>query len=379
MPAHKIRIAHVFSPERPASIKDIARMAKVSHSTVSRALRESPLVNAKTAERIRRIAAQSGFRASAVARSLATRRTHTIGVVVTTIADPFVAEVVSGIEDEAMAHNYSVFLANCNADPDREIKVVQSFEDRRVDGIVVTASRVGALYAEVLEKMRMPIVLLNNQHPSQFAHSVLIENSGASRRAVRHLIELGHRRIAYIGDRFGYGSDSERFSGYRSALDEADVPFLPDLVVHGDGKAEGGSAAMEKLLAATALPTAVFCYNDMTAIGALKTLRAHGLRAPDDISLVGFDDLPLALYMDPPLTTVRQPKHEMGKLAMQVLLKLIAGSEAEQNIKVSGELILRQSTAPPKEKSNETTGASRKRSASGNTRISIPIVQRSKA
>jgi DNA-binding LacI/PurR family transcriptional regulator len=365
----------VFTPERPASIKDIARIAKVSHSTVSRALRESPLVNPKTAERIRRIAAQSGFRASAVARSLATRRTHTIGVVVTTIADPFVAEVVGGIEEEAMAHNYSVFLANCNADPDREIKVVQSFEDRRVDGIVVTASRVGALYAGVLEKMRMPIVLLNNQHPSQFAHSVLIENFEASRRAVRHLVELGHRRIAYVGDRFGYGSDSERFSGYRSALDEANIPFLPDLVVHGDGKAGGGSTAMENLLNQPAPPTAVFCYNDMTAMGALKAMRGRGLRAPEDMSLVGFDDLPLALYMDPPLTTVRQPKHEMGRLAMEVLLKLIAGSEAEQSIKVSGELIVRESTAPPKEKSNEITRTSRKRNGSGNERISVPFVQ----
>jgi DNA-binding LacI/PurR family transcriptional regulator len=359
----------VFTPNKRASIKDIARMAQVSHSTVSRALRESPLVNAKTAEKIRRIAAESGFRASAVARSLATRRTHTIGVVVTNIADPFVAEVVSGIEEEAIAHDYSVFLANCNADPERELKVVQSFEDRRVDGIVVTASRVGALYASVLEQMQIPIVLLNNQHPSRFAHSVLIENLEASRRAVRLLVELGHRRIAYIGDRFGYGSDSERFSGYRSALDEADIPFQPELFVHGDGKAEGGAAAVEKLLAALQPPTAIFCYNDMTAIGALKAIRAHGLTSPGDISLVGFDDLPLALYMDPPLTTVRQPKHEMGRLAMQLLLKLIAGSEAEQNIKVSGELIVRQSTAAPKEKPHAITRTSPKRSASGSARL----------
>ncbi len=334
---------------KPASIKDIARIARVSHSTVSRALRESPLVNPDTAERIRRIAAESGFRTSAVARSLATSRTSTIGVVVTSIADPFVAEVVGGIEDEANAHNYSVFLANCNADPGRELKVVQSFEDRRVDGIVVTASRVGALYGSLLERMRIPIVLLNNQHPSKFAHSVRIENFEASRAAVGHLIGLGHRRLAYIGDRFGYGSDSERFSGYRAALDEADVPFRPDFVVHGDGKVEGGIHAMKSLLAAPELPTGVFCYNDVTAIGALKAIRLQGLKVPDDISLVGFDDLPLALYMDPPLTTVRQPKHEMGRMAMEVLLKLMAGSAADQDLAVAGALIVRQSTAPPKE------------------------------
>ena len=337
------------SSHKRVSIKDIARAASVSHSTVSRALRASPLVHAKTAEKIRQIAVQYGFRPNAVARSLATNCTFTIGVVVTTIADPFVAEVVSGIEEEARAHDYSVFLANCNADPEREVKVVQSFEEQRVDGIVVTASRVGALYASVLARMRIPIVLLNNQHPSRFAHSVMIENVEASRAAVRHLIELGHRRIAYIGDRFGYGSDSERFSGYRSALDEADIPFRPDLVVHGNGKAEGAAAALEKLLAVAEPPTAIFCYNDMTAIGALKAMRTQGLRVPEDISLIGFDDLPLTLYVEPPLTTVRQPKHEMGRLAMQALVKLIAGSETEQDIRLAGELIVRQSTAPPKE------------------------------
>ncbi|MEN6535237.1 MAG: LacI family DNA-binding transcriptional regulator [Bryobacteraceae bacterium] len=336
--------------KRRVSIKDIARLARVSHSTVSRALRESPLVNPETAEKIRQIAEESGFRASAVARSLATSRTSTIGVVVTSISDPFVAEVVSGIEDEAIAQNYSVFLANCNADPGRELKIVNSFEDRRVDGIIVTASRVGALYGSVLERMKIPIVLLNNQHPSQFAHSVMIENFEASRDAVSVLIKMGHRHIAYIGDRFGYGSDSERYSGYRAALGEADIAFQPELVVHGDGGAEGGIEAMTHLLEGPEPPTAVFCYNDRTAIGALKAIRAHGLKVPDDISLVGFDDLPLAQYVEPPLTTVRQPKHEMGRLAMQVLLKLMAGSDAEQNIRVAGELVLRESTAAPKEK-----------------------------
>jgi DNA-binding LacI/PurR family transcriptional regulator len=280
---------------------------------------------------------------------MATGRTNTVGVVVTSIADPFVAEVFSGIEDEANANDYSVFLANCNADPDRELKVVHSFEDRRVDGIVVTASRVGALYGSELERMKIPIVLLNNQHPSRFAHSILIDNFKGSRAIVAHLIGLGHRHIGYIGDRFGYSSDSERFSGYRSALDEADIPFRPEFFVHGNGRAEGGTGAMKQLLQARDLPTAIFCYNDMTAIGALKEIRQRGLDVPGDISLAGFDDLPLASYVNPPLTTVRQPKYDMGRMAMQVLLKLLAGSEAEQDIRVTGELIVRESTAPPKE------------------------------
>jgi len=332
-----------------ASIKDIARLANVSHSTVSRALRGSPLVKRRTAELIQRIADERGYCVSAVARSLVTSRTNTIGVVVTTISDPFVAEVVAGIEDVANERDYSVFLANSNADPDREVRVVRQFEERRVDGIVVTSSRVGALYVPLLTRMGVPIVLLNNQHPTGFVHSVMIDNIDASRKAVRHLIELGHRRIAYIGDRFGHQSDTERFSGYRAALDEADVPFQPDLAAHGNGKPEGGEAAMRELLALPKPPTAVFCYNDMTALGALRAVRANGFSVPADISLVGFDDIQLAGYYDPPLTTIHQPTREMGRLAMETLLALFADPSPEHNIKVRGELIVRQSTAPPKE------------------------------
>ena len=335
---------------RPVSIKDIALKAKVSHSTVSRALQNSPVINRETAEKIRSIAGELGYRASAVARGLATSKTRTVGLVVTTIADPFVAGVVAGIEDAANANGYSVVLANSHADPEREMMVVRSFAERRVDGVIVTASRVGALYVPMLSKMRVPIVLVNNQHPGEFTHSVMIDNLEASAHATDHLIHLGHRRIAYLGDRYGHQSDTERFGGYRQALDEADLPFRPELVVHGDGKPEGGIEAMGRLLALAVPPTAVFCYNDMTALGALRRIRVSGLRVPDDISLVGFDDLYIAQYTDPPLTTVRQPKRQMGRLAMEVLLRLLQGSQSEHTIRVPGELVGRESAAAPKER-----------------------------
>jgi DNA-binding LacI/PurR family transcriptional regulator len=334
------------------SIKDIARAAQVSHPTVSRALRHSPLVNKETAERISQIAASMGYWPDAVARGLVTKKTRTIGVVVTTIADPFIGEVVSGIEEVANDHGYSVFLANSNADPAREIRVAQSFQQRRVDGILVAASRVGALYIPLLGQLKVPIVLINNQHPDEFVQSVVIDNVTASLEAVQHLIQLGHQRIAYIGDQFGFQSDTERFGGYRQALALADYPFLPELVVHGDGKPEGGMQAVEKLLALPTPPTAVFCYNDMSAIGALRGIRAHGLRVPGDISLVGFDDLFIAAYSDPPLTTVRQPKRQMGRMAMEILLELFSNADKKANIKVQGELVVRESTAPPNPKSN---------------------------
>ena len=327
------------------SIKDIARLAHVSHSTVSRALQNSPLVNAKTAERIRQIAVESGYRASAVARGLVTRRTRTIGLVVTTVADPFTSEVVSGVEQAANDHGYSVFLADSNADPEREKKVVQSFAEQRVDGIVVTSSRVGALYIPLLSEMRVPIVLVNNQYPGAFVHSVMIENVAGSRAAANHLVQLGHKRIAYIGDQFGYESDTERLAGYREALEAAGIPLLPELVVHGDGNSEEAMRAMEKLLALADPPTAVFCYNDRSALGAMRSIRLRRLRVPDDISVVGFDDLFLASYTDPPLTTVRQPMRMMGHLAMVSLFKLMSGEESAVTIRIPAELIVRESTA----------------------------------
>lgn len=306
------------------------------------------MLKPETIQRIRRIALEKGYTASAVARSLVTQRTQTIGVVVTTIADPFVAEVVGGIEETANDHGYSVLLANSNAQPQREMKVVQSFAEHRVDGIVVTSSRVGALYTPMLSSLRIPIVLINNQHPGEFVHSVMINNLAASRQAVEHLISLGHRRIAYIGDRFGYQSDTERFAGYREALDCAGLSFLPELVAHGDGRPEGGMAAMESLLAWDEPPTAVFCYNDMSALGALKAIHMMGLRVPEDISVVGFDDLFVAEYATPPLTTVRQPRRQMGRMAMDTLLKLMEGAKVEEVVRVPGELIIRESTAPPR-------------------------------
>lgn len=333
---------------RPASIKDIARIAEVSHATVSRALRNSPLVEPKTAARIQRIAHESGYRTSAAARSLVTRRSHTVGVVVTSIADPFVAGVVSGIEDTANQHGFSVFLANSNAEPEREVRVVRSFEERRVDGIIVAASRVGAQYQELLSHVQAPIVLLNNQHPSVFAHSVMIANAQASLEVTRHLITLGHRRIAYLGDAQGYQSDTERFSGYRKALRSAGLPLDRELVVRGDGKPEGARTAMARLLALANPPTAVFCYNDLSALGAMREIRDHRLNVPHDISVAGFDDLYISEYMDPPLTTVRQPMQQMGSMAMETLLQIIASGEAGPDIEVPGELVVRGSTAPPK-------------------------------
>lgn len=329
------------------SIKDIARAANVSHSTVSRALRNSPLVNFETAEQIRKIARDANFRISAVARSLATGRTNTFGVVVTTIADPFAAEVVQGIEDTANAHGYSVILANSGANPEREMKVVHSFEERRVDGILVMSSRVGSLYLGHFAEMQVPIVLINNQHPGEFVYSVMIDNQAASVEATKHLIQLGHRRIAYLGDRGGYQSESERRQGYQCALASANLACSEELVGQADSTPQSAMEAATELLSLERPPTALFCYNDITAVGALLAARKRGLRVPDDLSVIGFDDLPLASYLNPTLTTIRQPMRDMGRDATAILFRLLEGEEVSSR-RVSGELIVRESTGAPR-------------------------------
>jgi DNA-binding LacI/PurR family transcriptional regulator len=256
--------------------------------------------------------------------------------------------VACGIEEIANDHFYAVILANSHADPERERRVVQELAERRVDGIIVTSSRVGALYLPLLKELEVPIVLVNDQYPGEFVHSVMIANREGTRAATEHLIGLGHRRIAYLGDRGGYQSDAERLAGYKEALAAAGIDFAPELAAEGDGLPEAAIEAMDALLRLQHPPTAVCCYNDMTALGAMRAIRARGLRVPEDVSVTGFDDLFFAAYLTPTLTTVRQPMRRMGQMAMENLFKLMSGlatgPDCVVQIKVAAELIVRGST-----------------------------------
>ncbi len=339
--------------ERPpkgsrVSIKDIAKAAGVSHSTVSRALRNSPLVNAQTAAYIRQLAEEMGYIPNVVAQSLVTQRTYTVGLVVTSIADPFVDQIVEGIEDLATREGYSVFLSSSHADPGREIAVVETFHRRRVDGVIVLASRVGSMYTERLQELGVPIVLINNQAEGAYLYSVAVDDLGGARKAVRHLVELGHKYIAYVGCHFRPPSNRRRLEGYRQELAQAGLPYASELVIHAKtfSDVENGRLALRRLLDAGA--TAVFCYNDRMAIGLMVEARERGVRVPQDLSVVGFDNIEASWYVSPPLTTVHQPRFEMGQQAMQMLLDLLAGEEVD-DVVVPCELIVRESTAPPRE------------------------------
>ena len=331
----------------PVSIKDIARLAGVSHSTVSRALRNSPLIPATTAQRIQKIAKEQGYSASAVARSLVTRKTQAIGVVVTSIADPFNGDLVDGIEQVANENGYSVILSMSQADADRELTVVRGFQERRVDGILVASSRVGSLYQSVLAELRVPVVLINNQSGNPQFHTIAVDNIGGAMLATRHLVDLGHKRIAYVGDRSGFQSDTDRFHGYRQALEQSGLLFEQSLVAAGDGKLEGATAAAQDLLRRDPRPTAVFCYNDMTALGLLAEASRQDILCPRDLSVVGFDDIVFARLSQPTLTTIHQPRYQMGAQAMQMLLAVMGSLLTEKTVSIPCELVVRGSTGAP--------------------------------
>jgi DNA-binding LacI/PurR family transcriptional regulator len=331
----------------PTSIKDIARIAGVSHPTVSRALRGNPLIPSSTAQRIKKIAEELGYRASAAGRSLVTRRTEAIGIVVTSIADPFNGEVVAGIEEVANAHGYSVILTTSQANPEHEMAMVRSFSERRVDGIVVASSRVGALYLPMLSEMEIPVVLLNNQHPGEFVHSVSIANIDGARLAARHLVELGHTDMAYIGDESGLESDAERLRGLTDEIARAGLRLRSECIVRGDGKPEAARDRALELLALKPRPTAIFCYNDMSALGVLNAALTQDVRVPDELSVTGFDDLFFAPMLQPSLTTVRQPLQKLGRRAMELLVALLNGQESKKTQLIKGDLVVRKSTAQP--------------------------------
>jgi DNA-binding LacI/PurR family transcriptional regulator len=332
------------------SIKDIAREAGVSHSTVSRALSDSPLVSAETKLRIQHLARVMGYSPDAQARSLVMGRTQTIGVVVTTLADPFIAEIVQAIESTALDEGYSVILASSNSEPEREIAAVQMLRSKRVDGLVVTSSRVGALYQEHLDRLGVPVVLVNShsEQSGPYTYSIDVDNRHGAWLGTGHLIQLGHRRIAYVTGASEHSDDLERLAGYRQALQEAGIAFDRALVILGTGRVDGGEEALPLLMALDEPPTAVFCYNDMTAIGLLGAARKARLSIPCDLAVVGFDDIPFASYVQPPLTTVAQPKPKMGKMAMEMVLALMADGDDNarsiSNVTVQGRLIVRESS-----------------------------------
>jgi DNA-binding LacI/PurR family transcriptional regulator len=327
------------------SIYDIARRAGVSPSTVSRALEDHPRIGAMTRQRIQAIAREMDYVPSTVAKGLSVNKTWTIGMVLAAISDPFMGRVVEGVEQAAIEAGFNVFISISQNDPQREIAIIKMLQKRRVDGIIVIASHLFEQYPRFFEHSKIPIVVINEQEPGESMHFVTVDDVQAARLAVEHLLALGHRRIGFVGVTNRPKSSRYRLQGYQDALAAADIASDPALVFSPadiEDHARRGGASLEPLLTAGA--TAVFCYNDATAIGLLAACNKRGLRVPDDLSIIGFDDIDMATYAMPPLTTIRQPRFELGERAMGMMLALLDGQEPENQF-VPTELVVRQTTA----------------------------------
>ncbi len=329
----------------PVTIKDIALRANVSPSTVSRALRDHPHISAETKEQIKKLAHEMGYVPSEVARSLVGQRSATIGVAIADFQDPFYSSLLSGIEDVAVENHTDLFVGSFYRDLQRERKLFDAFDEKRLAGIIVAGSLVDEAYLARSRKS-IPAVLINCP---VYPFSVSVDQAAGSRQAMEHLLSLGHQRVAYVSLGAESNSNSQRLEGYRRVLEEHHVPVDETLIVDGDGTAAGGIRAAQQLLALSPLPTAIFCYNDMTAIGVMKTLHHKGLRIPDDVSIIGFDGLEIGSYSRPPLTTIKQPIYKLGHRAATMLFRLIEEGED----KVTAEtlepvLIARGSTGPLK-------------------------------
>ncbi|MGQ9631621.1 MAG: LacI family DNA-binding transcriptional regulator [bacterium] len=327
------------------TIKDIARAAGVSINTVSRALNDKPDVSSRTRERILRIAKQLDYSPNYLAKSLVSKQTRTLGVIVTDNANPFYAQVIKGIEDVARRKGYNIILCNSDENPEREAEALRLLREKRVDGILITPVQRGRRYISDLRGLGIPFVLLNRHSKVAKTDYVINDNAYGASLAVGRLIEIGRRRIAYISGPPSVSSVRERLEGCRRALQDRGLSPRNLIVKHTNLKMEDGYLSMKRLLNLSSPPTGVFAYSDLLAIGAMKAIREEGLRIPEDIALVGYDDIEYAAFLEVPLTTVRQPRYRIGEEAANILIDKLEGkgSDDVKHIVLRPELIVRRS------------------------------------
>ena len=331
------------------TIKDVAREAGVSVGTASQALRENPTVRETTRQRVRAVATRLRYQPSALARGLVTRRTHTVGLLISDIANPFFIRAVRAIEDVAQENGYNVILCNTDEDPAKETQYLRVLMEKRVDGIILATTAGSRQAVRDVRWRRVPLVLFDRELVGIAADTVKVDSVLGGRLATEHLLALGHRRIAIIHGPVVRSTGAERLQGYLAALTAAGIRPDPSLICEGNFKQDSGRALARQLLELSP-PTALFCTNNLMTVGALQTLQERGVRIPTDLSLVGYDDMEWWTLTRPPLTTVGQPVYDLGREAMRLLLAQIGATgtrRRSQRVVLKPELILRDSCGPP--------------------------------
>ncbi|MGE5631809.1 MAG: LacI family DNA-binding transcriptional regulator [Caulobacteraceae bacterium] len=318
------------------TIKDVARIAGVDPSTVSRVIADSPRISEKTKEKVLKVMEELDFHPNAIARSLANRSTKTIGVIMPHSSDqvfvnPFFTEVMRGIGASALKRGYYV-LFSTGSNGEEEYKATQRLvNEKRVDGLIILTSRIGDKTIEGLRKKRFPFVVVGKPSKTEDINWVDNDNQEAGYQATEHLISLGHKKIAFIGGEFSYVFIGERFKGYKKALDSYGIKFDKELLSLGEFVEEGGYSAMKKLLSLKDRPTAAVAADDLMAFGAMRAIKEEGFKIPGDIAIIGFNDTPMASYIEPPLSSVEIFVYELGYNASETLINQV--EEADVNKK----------------------------------------------
>jgi DNA-binding LacI/PurR family transcriptional regulator len=328
------------------TIKDVARRAGVGIATVSRTLHGSSQVSPETAARVLEVVEELGYRPNTTAQSLVSGRSHMLGLVVSDITNPFFPELIKGFEDVALQNGYDVFVASTNYDPERTALCVRRMIERKVDGVAIMTSEVDLSHKDTFAQRKVPLVFLDVGRVGKGVSNVKVDYGEGIAQAVEHLSNLGHDRIAFISGPDLLASARERRDAFLRRLEDPRSGPRRDIPIEeGNHKVDGGLEAMLRLLQRSPRPTAVIASNDLTAIGAMRAIRQWGLRVPEDISVVGFDDIQMAEFTEPPLTTVRLLRTEVARLACDALMQSIATHGAGVEFCMSTVLVVRCSTA----------------------------------
>ena len=328
-----------------ATIREVAESAGVSYATVSHVINNTRVVSQGTRERVLAAMAALNYRPNALARSLRQGKTNTMGLVLPDSANPFFAEISRSIEDAAFKKGYSVFLCNTELDTQRELFYVDVLSKKQVDGIIFVAAGDQADSLDFLLRQNMPVVMIDRDLPNVEVDAVLTDHQLGGFLATRHLIELGHKRIACIAGPSSITPSAQRMTGYRQALEQAGLPYDEGLIIRGDYHARSGMEVTHAILKLVPRPTAIFALNDLMALGALRAAAEAGYAVPRELAVVGYDDLELAQFTTPPLTTIAQPKREIGAQAVNLLVERISRRSLSPNrLILAPELIVRRST-----------------------------------
>jgi LacI family transcriptional regulator len=338
-----------------STISDVAKRAGVSAMTVSRVVNGTGYTSADTRARVEAAIEELGYVPNALARQLRSKRTKSIALLVADISNPFFTTIARGVEDFFNGHGYSVMFCNTDEDVAEEEQYLLMLIERQIDGVLLVPARSSGESFDLLRAHRVPVVAIDRRVASRDVDSVRCDSEAGAHALVQHLVELGHRRIAVLTGSAAISTSIDRVAGARRALEEAGLE-LPDSLVHYGGynfgksnQADGHRMAFEMLEADGERPTAVFCANNFIAFGAIRALREKGVRVPDDMSVVAFDDLPEEWVSEPFLTVARQPAYEIGRSAATLLLDHITGAHQPhgESVVLPFELIIRRSSAPP--------------------------------